>query len=73
MPGGSESSIFFHIARTVVRRAERKVSDLLKKEKINPHTISYLNRLSDALFVWSRWILTVTNIEEELWNPNLDK
>ena len=55
LPSGSESSIFFHIARTVVRRAERKVSDLLKKEKINPHTISYLNRLSDLLFVLARY------------------
>ena len=55
LPGGSESSIFFHLARTVVRRAERKVSDLLKKEKINPHIISYLNRLSDLLFVLARY------------------
>ena len=56
LPGGSESSVFFHIARTVVRRAERKTSDLLKKERINPHTISYLNRLSDLLFVLARYL-----------------
>ncbi len=55
LPGGNSSSVFFHLARTVVRRAERKVSHLLKKEKINPHTISYLNRLSDLLFVLARY------------------
>jgi len=74
LPGGSESSVFFHIARTVVRRAERKTSDLLKKERINPHTISYLNRLSDLLFVLARY-LNNKGKRDILWVPgkNLKK
>ena len=74
LPGGSESSTFFHLARTVVRRAERKVSDLLKKEKINPHTIVYLNRLSDLLFVLARYTNNKGK-KDILWKPgkNLKK
>ena len=55
LPGGSESSTYLHIARTVTRRAERKIVALSKKEKINPITIIYLNRLSDLLFVLARY------------------
>ena len=55
LPGGSESSTYLHIARTITRRAERKVVALSKKEKINSVTIIYLNRLSDLLFVLARY------------------
>ena len=71
LPGGNNSNICFHMARAVCRRSERVCVRLSKKSAIDQNIIPYLNRLSDALFVWSRWILTVTNIDEQLWNPNL--
>ena len=59
-----------HIARNVCRRAERRVVSLLKKENVNPENIRYLNRLSDALFVWSRWVSKMIGDEENLWDPD---
>ena len=74
LPGGSESSTYLHIARTVTRRAERKVVALSKKEKINPVTIIYLNRLSDLLFVLARYTNNKGK-KDILWKPgkNLKK
>lgn len=54
LPGGSTASSWLHLARTVCRRAERRVVALARKEKVNPQTIIYLNRLSDLLFVMAR-------------------
>ena len=54
LPGGSALAAFLHLARTVVRRAERSVVALAEGEKINPATLRYLNRLSDHLFVLAR-------------------
>ena len=68
LPGGALISSWFHIARTVTRRAERKVSCLSNKEKINKYSLMYLNRLSDLLFVISR--ITNENGEKDvLWKP----
>jgi len=74
LPGGSESSTYLHIARTVTRRAERKIVTLSKKEKINPITIIYLNRLSDLLFVFARYTNNKGK-KDILWKPgkNLKK
>ena len=74
LPGGSESSTYLHIARTVTRRAERKIVTLSKKEKINPITIIYLNRLSDLLFVLARYTNNKGK-KDILWKPgkNLKK
>ena len=74
LPGGSESSTYLHIARTVTRRAERKIVALSKKEKINPITIIYLNRLSDLLFVLARYTNNKGK-KDILWKPgkNLKK
>ena len=68
LPGGSESSTYLHIARTVTRRAERKVVALSEKEKINPITIIYLNRLSDLLFVLARYTNNKGK-KDILWKP----
>ena len=68
LPGGSEMSCWLHIARTIARRAERSISKLAKKNKINKHSLIYINRLSDFLFVLSR----VTNDNGKfdiLWVP----
>jgi cob(I)alamin adenosyltransferase len=54
LPGGSKGSAFFHVARTVVRRAERRVVTLSRRQPINPFVRQYLNRLSDYLFALAR-------------------
>ena len=54
LPGGSAAAAHLHLARTVVRRAERLVGDLAKREPVNPEALRYLNRLSDHLFVLGR-------------------
>ena len=70
LPGGSVINTQFHKARNVCRRAERRVVSLLKKENVDPKNIRYLNRLSDALFVWSRWISKIIGDDENLWDPD---
>ena len=54
LPGGSAAAAHLHLARTLVRRAERLVSDLAQREPVNPEALKYLNRLSDHLFVLGR-------------------
>ncbi|WP_371396889.1 cob(I)yrinic acid a,c-diamide adenosyltransferase [Fretibacter rubidus] len=55
LPGGSPPAAYLHQARTVCRRAERVTVALSKDVAVNPHALTYLNRLSDFLFVASRW------------------
>jgi cob(I)alamin adenosyltransferase len=54
LPGGSRLGAQLHLARTVARRAERRVVALAAKEAVNPEMIKYLNRLSDLLFLLAR-------------------
>lgn len=54
LPGGSRASAYLHLARTVCRRAERKLVLLAQGEPLRPECVRYLNRLSDALFVFAR-------------------
>jgi cob(I)alamin adenosyltransferase len=70
LPGGSRLNAELHIARTVCRRAERACVALAAEAEIDPLVIAYLNRLSDALFVWSRWVCHVVGVPETLWDPN---
>ena len=70
LPGGSVINAQFHIARNVCRRAERRAVALSKIETLDPINLKYLNRLSDALFVWSRWISNILGNEEHVWIPN---
>jgi cob(I)alamin adenosyltransferase len=70
LPGGTRINIELHIARTVCRRAERLCVALARQEEVPPETIRYLNRLSDALFVWSRWSNHLLDVAEVLWQPN---
>lgn len=67
-PGGSYAGAFLHQARTVCRRAERLLIALRDDEGISPDVVRYVNRLSDALFVWSRWINHALEQPEHLWN-----
>jgi cob(I)alamin adenosyltransferase len=69
LPGGGAASAAFHLARTVCRRAERLVVGLSHAEDIGGDLqIQYLNRLSDALFVWGRWCALKDGRPEPLWN-----
>ena len=70
LPGGSRLDAELHIARTVCRRAERMVVTLSRSAGVPPETVRYLNRLSDALFVWSRWAGHISGAPETLWEPN---
>jgi cob(I)alamin adenosyltransferase len=54
LPGGTRAAAALHAARTVCRRAERRVVALDRGEAVDETTVCYLNRLSDALFVWAR-------------------
>lgn len=70
LPGGSRLNAELHMARTVCRRAERLVIALSREEQVPSEAIQYLNRLSDALFVWARWANFVLRAPEVLWDPN---
>jgi cob(I)alamin adenosyltransferase len=70
LPGGSRVDAELHIARTVCRRAERACVALTRVESVPPEAVKYLNRLSDALFVWARWAAHVSGAGETLWEPN---
>lgn len=67
LPGGGPVNAFLHQARTVCRRAERLVISLARDESLGDSVIPYLNRLSDALFVWSRWVSHRLGEDEYLW------
>ena len=69
LPGGTKSSSFLHLARTVTRRCERTLVKLNSKEKIDPEIIKYINRLSDFLFVLARKVLKDHGLDETPWNP----
>ena len=70
LPGGSRLNAELHVCRTVCRRAERIVVALARVESVPPEAVRYLNRLSDALFVWSRWASHIAGAPETLWEPN---
>ncbi len=70
LPGGSRLNAELHVCRTVCRRAERLAVALAREEEVPVEAIQYLNRLSDALFVWSRWASHLLGSPEVLWQPN---
>lgn len=67
LPGGCKTAALLHHARTVCRRAERRVVALSQKSKVNPDIIKYLNRLGDLLFVLARYENRKKRIEEVVW------
>jgi cob(I)alamin adenosyltransferase len=69
LPGGSPAGAYLHLARTIARRAERLLVSLGDHEPVSEDVMRYVNRLSDALFVWSRWINHATGRPEHRWNP----
>ncbi|MDX1626541.1 MAG: cob(I)yrinic acid a,c-diamide adenosyltransferase [Wenzhouxiangellaceae bacterium] len=73
LPGGSESTARAHLARTICRRAERRVIALARQEEVNEPAIRYLNRLSDLLFVVARSIARASGVGEILWDHDRDR
>ena len=71
LPGGHPSVSFGHIARTVCRRAERRVEALNQRQPVDPLVIQYLNRLSDFLFVLSRKMAAELGAQDIPWSPSL--
>lgn len=71
LPGGGPVTAFLHQARTVCRRCERLVVTLAREEDVGEQVLPYLNRLSDALFVFSRWVTANLGEQELLWQPGL--
>ncbi|MBK7359384.1 MAG: cob(I)yrinic acid a,c-diamide adenosyltransferase [Saprospiraceae bacterium] len=70
LPGGCQASSQAHTCRTICRRAERRVVSLAQLESVNPEIIIYLNRLSDFLFVLSRYLNHLSGVDEIYWKPN---
>jgi len=72
LPGGSKGAAYLHLARSVARRVEREVWALVEAEpeagQVNPHGLTYLNRLSDLCFVWAR-LCNDGGRSDRLWKP----
>jgi cob(I)alamin adenosyltransferase len=68
LPGGSPAAAHLHLARTIVRRAEREMTELAERETVNPAGIRYANRLSDHLFVAARFANDLGALDV-LWQP----
>lgn len=68
LPGGGEAAAACHLARTIVRRAERITTTLAGAETVRPEVLKYLNRLSDLLFVIARVLARAESGQEVLWN-----
>jgi len=67
LPGGNSFSSNLHLARAIARRSERSIVDLYIKDLENNNIVKYLNRLSDYLFVLSRFYNKKNNIDENMW------
>lgn len=69
LPGGCEDSARLHVARTVVRRAERRILDLADIEPVDEHVLAFVNRLSDLLFAAARYANKVYQGGDVHWDP----
>ena len=72
LPGGTPAAAYLHLARTIIRRAERLVSELTRSEPVNPEALKYLNRLSDHLFVLGRQV-NDGGASDVLWRPGANR
>ena len=68
LPGGTMAAAYLHLARTICRRAERWAVSLAHEEAINEHVLSYINRLSDLLFVMARVANAQAGVQDVPWN-----
>lgn len=69
LPGGSRTAALAHVARTVCRRAERRLVALSHREQAAPPALQYLNRLSDLLFVLARTLNRAAGVADVQWEP----
>ena len=69
LPGGTQAAAQLHVARTMCRRAEREALVAAGEHETNPLVVVYLNRLSDLLFILSRFANAAANVAEPLWKP----
>jgi cob(I)alamin adenosyltransferase len=67
LPGGDLAAAYCHVARTVCRRAERRILEFSLNQPVQPEIVQYMNRLSDFLFVLSRKLTVVSGIEDKPW------
>lgn len=67
LPGGSALAAHLHLARTVCRRAERRVTALSEQAHVDVRVVKYLNRLADLLFVMARWANHRAGVPETTW------
>lgn len=67
LPGGNRPAALCHLCRTLCRRAERRLVTLARGSDVNPHSLAYLNRLSDLLFVMARHLARRDGGREVLW------
>jgi cob(I)alamin adenosyltransferase len=72
LPGGTPAAAHLHLARTIIRRAERLVSELARSGPVNPEALKYLNRLSDHLFVLGRRV-NDGGASDVLWRPGANR
>ena len=72
LPGGAPGAAYLHLARTVIRRAERDITELAGSEPVNPLAVHYANRLSDHLFVLAR-VLNDKGAADILWQPGANR
>ena len=70
LPGGTHAAALTHQARTICRRAERRMVTLARNDEVNPLSIHYVNRLSDLLFVMARYLNAAAHAPETLWQPS---
>lgn len=70
LPGGSNMGAFLHVARSVARRAERRIITLSRKEAIDQEILKYFNRLSDLLFTMARFINHQEKTKEIIWRKS---
>jgi cob(I)alamin adenosyltransferase len=68
LPGGNASAAYLHLARSVIRRAERSAAAAARSVSLNPLALAYINRLSDHLFVMARWTAREEG-GDVLWQP----
>ncbi|MDE5586346.1 MAG: cob(I)yrinic acid a,c-diamide adenosyltransferase [Muribaculaceae bacterium] len=72
LPGGCELAAHCHVARTVCRRAERRILALATEEYVDPTLIRWFNRLSDYLFIAARYLNHINDVEEIVWRTGMN-
>jgi cob(I)alamin adenosyltransferase len=73
VPGGRREAALLHVARTVCRRAERRMLTLAEEESVDPMVRAFVNRASDFLFAAARYACAGTGCEEVVWNQDLPR